>query len=69
MPVVTRETIAMHKTDDTISPYLRRPVRSYAEFVKERTRRAAEVNPDRTPVRSTIRMHGRSGSEDAEPRG
>lgn len=69
MPVVARRTIAIRRTDDTISPYLRRPVRSYAEFVKERAKRATETKPDRAPVCSTIRMHGRAGSEDAEPRG
>jgi hypothetical protein len=37
MQPVEREVSAMCKSDDHVSPYLRRPVRTYDEYLRDKT--------------------------------
>ena len=59
----------MRKTGGTVSPYLRRPLRTYAEFIGEQTRHALVATPGYTLTGTADRGPARSGHVDAELRG
>ncbi len=59
----------MRMNDDTVSPYLRRPPRTYTEFIGEQTRHAPGATPGGAPTGAAIREPARSGQDDAEPCG
>ena len=57
----------MHSNDDSVSPYLRRPLRTYAEVIGEQTKHALGATPGSAPTGTAIRRPARTGQNDAEP--
>ncbi len=63
-----REEDAMGKYDGYVSPYLRRPLRSYEEVMREQAERArGEIRSD-TANGTATRDPARKGTDDVEPR-
>ena len=59
----------MRKTGGTVSPYLRHPSRTRAQFMGEQNRHPLEATPGSASTGAADRGPARSGHVDAELRG
>ena len=58
----------MCTSDDYVSPYLRRPLRSYDEYLREQAERGrGEIRPEATNC-TAAQGPGQGGNGDGEPR-
>ena len=53
--------------DDDVSPYQRRPLRTYEKFLRDQAERARKVNGSETPTGTSTRNSGQEDPDDVEP--
>jgi len=61
-----READAMSTNDSNVSPYLRRPIRTYDEFLRERIERATKANTVGTSIKKPTCEFPRNGTNHVE---